>query len=320
MAIEAIPRLRVDPELNLLVAPLAEDTRTDLENKMTSWGMSMPIRVWGTTILVDYEVYLFCRTNKIPLKLSAVAISNREEAISWICRDQLVRTDIPEEMRKYLIGKRCHAEKALGVMETTANKEAVKRGEVPVDNETSASVYDSTSVRTCERLGAEYHISYGTVRKYSFYAEALDLVYKQEPAFGRLILRGNIRLSHEHLVEISGLSRNELSRLAKYYFNGNEPNPTYLKYKALQYQDKPRAAPQEPTSSIKEMPEYDPDAEIASLALTVPSWVDSVRRTQKQTDFSKIGERARWKLVYELTNMIYIIDDLLKVLKEENYG
>ena len=44
MANEAIPRLRVDPELNLLVAPLAEDIRTDLENKMTAWGMSMPIR------------------------------------------------------------------------------------------------------------------------------------------------------------------------------------------------------------------------------------------------------------------------------------
>jgi len=63
---------------------------------------------------------------------------------------------------------------------------------------------------------------------------------------------------------------------------------------------------------------YTIKSSIASLALTVPSWTDSLQRTQKNTDFSKISERARWRLVYELDHLLFTADGLLSALKEEH--
>lgn len=286
---------------------------------MQTQSKSVPLRVWGDVLLVDYEAYLFCRSRRIALDVVQVPVKNREEAIAWIAKDQMVRTDLTEEMRKYLIGKRCMAEKVLGAIESAAHREAARSGEEPESLEIPAALYESTATRTCERLGAEYHISYATVRKYGIYAGLLDQINGQEPAFVKMILQGNFRISHENLVEIGAMKRAELNRLSKYFFNGVEPNPTYLKFKSLHYDDKPRAAQVEPPAgSIKEIPQYDPDAEVASLALTVPSWTDSLQRTQKNTDFSKISERARWRLVYELDHLLFTADGLLSALKEEH--
>lgn len=314
-------RLRINPDFQLMVAPYPEEERVALEARMLEEGKSVPIRIWGDVLLVDYEAYVFCRNRKIELVFEKVKLKNREEAIAWISKNQLTRTDLTEEMQKYLIGKRCNAEKVLGSMESATHREAARQIEPPEGFELPPAVYESTATRTWGKIGNEYHISFATVRKYGIYAQLLDQIHAWEPAFVKMILQGTFRISHEHLVEIAGSKREEVNRLSKYFFNGNEPNPSYAKFKSLHYDDKPRAtkvAP--PAGSIKEMPQYDPDAEVASLALTVPSWTDSVIRVQKNTDFGKISERARWRLVYELDRLAYCIDGMLTVLKEDNNG
>ena len=67
--------------------------------------------------------------------------------------------------------------------------------------------------------------------------------------------------------------------------------------------------------AIKQVPEYDPDAEISSLTLTIPSWVSSIQRTTDQTDFSSITESANRKLQLQLLNLqsaILTLDDIIK--------
>jgi hypothetical protein len=255
------------------------------------------------------------------MKLVSIPVSNQEEAVLWICKNQLLRSDLTEEMRKYLIGKRCHAEKVLGTLEVAANRKAAREHESDEEYVPTPALYESTATRTCERIGADYHISFATVRKYSIYAEILDHLNTMEPSFVTMVLRGNFRISHEHLVEIGNMKRPEFTRLVKYFFNGSDPNPSYSKYKNLLYDDKPRVVmnPQ-PVGSIKEMPEFDPDAEVASLALTMPSWTDSIKRTHNHTDFSIITDRARWRLVYELDRLIFAAEGTLAKLKEEQNG
>jgi hypothetical protein len=124
-----IARLRVNPSFNILVAPYPEQVRVATEKEIIARGQSTPIRVWGNTVLVDQEVYLYCRTHSIPMKLVSIPISNQEEAVLWICKNQLLRSDLTEEMRKYLIGKRCHAEKVLGTLEVAANRKAAREHE-----------------------------------------------------------------------------------------------------------------------------------------------------------------------------------------------
>lgn len=68
--------------------------------------------------------------------------------------------------------------------------------------------------------------------------------------------------------------------------------------------------------AIKNMPEYDPDAEITGLTLTIPSWANSINRTKSNTDLSSVSVKARTNLEHALFDLQTTIDDMLKAMKE----
>lgn len=318
-------RLRIHPDLSLLVAPFSERARRDLEYKLSRQGCSAPIRVWGDIVLVDQEAYQYCRSRSIPINTTALSINSQEEAIIWICKNQYQRQDLTDEMRRYIIGKRFHSERALGAHEAATARQAARENArengIPSVFLPPASSYETSVTKTSERLGIEYHISFQTVRKYGIYAGIIDQIHSLEPALAKKILNGDIHISHESMVEISNMNSADIVRMAKYFLSSGERRPTYGKFKAILDQSKvkpPQPAP--PPGSIKEMPEYDPDAEVASLALTVPSWIGSIHRTQKNSDFSKISEEARGRLIYALDNLVFHVEGMLSTLKEDIYG
>lgn len=312
-------KLRINPDFTRMVAPLPLQARRELEQRLLQRGCSTPIRVWGNIVLVDQEAYLFCRTHNIPITATQLPLRSQEEAIAWICRNQYARQDLTAEMRKYLIGKRFHAERALGAHEAAATRHATSDTAASTVASLPAPAYEASATRTCERIGIEYHISFQTVRKYGIYAGIIDKLYTIEPAMAKKILRGDIKISHENLVEVNAMNSGDIIRVAKYYLDGNDSKPSFSKIKAIITPSKPKPTQAAP-GSIKEMPEYDPDAEVASLALTVPSWISSIHRTQNNSDLSKISERARERLIYELDSLVFTVEGLLSVLKEDYYG
>lgn len=83
-----------------------------------------------------------------------------------------------------------------------------------------------------------------------------------------------------------------------------------------------RPSPKAETSSIrsisiKDMPEYDPDAEIASLTLTIPSWISSMNRVRDVSDMSKVSIAAKAKLLNELEKLGNATLKMLEILKEK---
>ena len=188
------------------------------------------------------------------MTVSRIRLGSMEEAIAWVCKNQLLRKDIPEKTRQYLIGKRFLVEKALGAHEAakgrrTATSEMTTT--VIVDN----NPYDATATKTCERLGLEYHICFVTVRKYGIFASILDYIRSKEPALADKILSGSIRISHEHLVEISQLTPMEFNRMSRYFLKTTDRRPTYIKFRAMLEENRkkeaiPIIAP--PTGTIKD--------------------------------------------------------------------
>ena len=69
---------------------------------------------------------------------------------------------------------------------------------------------------------------------------------------------------------------------------------------------------------IKITPQYDPDAEVSSLSLTIPSWVSSINRTKDTANLKAISDTARDRLRNELANMIYSIRLLLNEMEESS--
>ena len=75
-----------------------------------------------------------------------------------------------------------------------------------------------------------------------------------------------------------------------------------------------------PAISIKNMPTYDPDAEIVSLSLTVPSWTSSILRVRDVTNIAETSPEARCRLREALISLKSITDKMLYVLREDNDG
>ena len=64
------------------------------------------------------------------------------------------------------------------------------------------------------------------------------------------------------------------------------------------------------------MPDFDPDAEITGLTLTIPSWTSSINRTRNHTDLNSISLKARMNLQHALFILQATIDELLQDIKE----
>lgn len=320
MTSAANSRLRVHPDLQVLVAPYSEKAHTELKEKLLHQGHSTPIRAWDNTILVDYEVFEICKAHDIPITISRIRLGSMEEAVAWICKNQLLRKDISEKMRHYLIGKRFLAEKALGAHEAAKGRTS-PNSEMTTSIIVDANPYDPTAAKTCERLGVDYHICFATVRKYGIYASIVDYIRAREPALSEKLLTESIKISHEHMVEIPQLSSSDFNKMTRYFLRSNERRPTYNKFRImLESTQKKSVVPTAiPTGTIKDMPAYDPDGEVCSLALTIPSWIGSINRTQSVSDFSVISESARAKLIYELDRLVYTCEGIRAALIKEAY-
>ena len=73
------------------------------------------------------------------------------------------------------------------------------------------------------------------------------------------------------------------------------------------------------TPAIKTMPAYDPDAEVAGLTLTIPSWMSSIERTKKTADLNVISPSAKDKLEEALEALQNKVQEMLVMLSSYTF-
>lgn len=287
--------LQISESIKKIIPPLSSEELRILENNIIRDGCREPICVWKNTIVDGHNRYYICTKHKIPFDIQEMEFNSFEEMEDWVCVNQLGRRNISEETRKYLIGKRYINEKIINKNPNGNNQ--FKRTIIKTSNNEKPP---STTMITATRLGNEYKVSSRTIVEYAKYANSIDKLEKNEPELVSKILSGDIKISHDNIC-----------RLSKDKSIGKNKIRTHLenrqKYKKEQYQYK----------SVKDMPEYDPDAEIASITYTIPSWVSSMNRLIT-TDFSKTTLNAKSKLIDELNNLIYSIETIKLAIGESN--
>jgi hypothetical protein len=175
-----------------------------------------------------------------------------------------------------------------------------------------------TAGRTRERLSEEYNISHVTILNYEKYSQALDLLSIVVPELVPKILSGEIKISHENTVELSRVPYQEIKSLSQIISDDASEFVRNL-HKVLSKKhgstEKPHFSV--PAGSVKEMPAYDPDAEISSLALTIPSWVSSINRTCSASNLRGATYKARNKLEKQLLELKESIEYMLTAIREE---
>jgi hypothetical protein len=155
----------------------------------------------------------------IPYAVQEIDFDSREDAIVWICNNQLGRRNITEETRKYLIGRQYEAEKIVGFRRNRVGHNQYTRTDdfdAPDDSQdVSANARRESGRRTANRLGKKYHVSSGAVQKYGKYSVALDTIGDKAPELVPQILSGNYKISHDNVVALSMMEAEEVQKLSK---------------------------------------------------------------------------------------------------------
>jgi hypothetical protein len=319
---KALHILSIDEEFQNLIRPLFKNEYMQLEANLIADGCREPISIWNGVIVDGHNRYKICTEHQIPFAVEEMSFTCREEAISWICTNQLGRRNLTEESRKYLIGKQYESERFLN--RRRAVYLAVGKNEA--DNGLPYETFDpeqsfrsgDTRRKTAERIAMDNHISHGTVEKYYIYARAIDEIEKKSPQMAQKILSGRYKVSHEGVLSLARGSSEEIQDLNKRLEHTKYP---FAKYQTTRQEIQGIARVQKGSidnrPSIKDMPEYDPDAEVIGLTLTIPSWSSSINRII-QSNLETVSDSAKQKLYTALIDLQESVSLMLSAIEEDN--
>ena len=304
MSEKQIYNLKIDEYFKQLIPPLTQNERKQLEENIIKDGCREPLCAWGEIIVDGHNRYEICTRLKIPFHIQQIDFNSREEVVAWICVNQLGRRNISDETRRYLIGKRYEAEKILGTKNPFGqNQHSKKEVNGRLGHKPQTQEYQRITAVT---LGDEYNINERTVRQYGNYARAMDVLAEKEPGLIPEVLSGKVKISYNTISKLTNLpvqkTKNVKNKLNNNNFNSKLKKDISAKKEKI---------------TVKDMPIYDPDSEISSLTLTIPSWVSSINRTLSIADFNKISDKAKIKLQSELNNLEYTVDAMLLAVEEK---
>lgn len=293
------PKLKIDPEFRGLIRPLTTSEREQLEANLLADGCLDAIITWKGIIVDGHNRYEICTEHDIPFNIIEKEFDCRESVIAWICNHQLGRRNLSEATRKYLIGIQYDAEK---ISRRLRNKMGLNQyGHLDPEIEAEIERGEHKRHLTAERIAKENNISPATVQKYSLYSKALDRLKQKVPEIVPKILSGEYKISHENVIELADLSPQEI-RIVMRNIEAKEEASNRYKVPRTALQELPRRKEPHKTmgATIKDMPAFDPDAELVGLALTIPSWVSSLDRLQQKTELGVVSPKAKLRLIREL--------------------
>ena len=159
-------------------------------------------------------------------------------------------------------------------------------------------------------MPAEKSLSHSIIYKCSLYSAAIDEIDRKAPEIAEEMLQGLFKLSQNDTLEFSKLSP-EGMRLAYRHIKNGADTAYFL---TAASKSKPKRYAKSKTSDlypeIKRMPKYDPDAEISSLALTIPMWISSINRTKSLAKFHEASKDALTRLEHQLVSLRQCINQM----------
>lgn len=295
--------LKIDPEFRRLVFPYSQEEYAALEQHILRDGCCQPIVAWYGYIVQGFEQYDICMAHGIVFEIKNISFRVREEVISLTCREELSTRCLPENQRRYLIGKRYNADIIIGAHNAAGTNQFKERARRELSK--GKKLYESSVGRTKERLAGEYHLNQCSITRYSVYAQAIDYIAYIKPEAVNQILAGEVKTLMEVVMACYGKAEDEVTKLLS--SSGENMNA-----KGAAFTEK------EITKgiTIKDMPAFDPDAEINSLALTIPSWISSINRTRSTAKFSLLTLKGRNQLEQKLHQLQEATQKMLCALKE----
>lgn len=289
--------LKINPRLRLLVLPLTPAEYAVLEQELLTVGSQKPVQCWYNYIISEFERVEICQKHNIPFQIVQINFRSEVEIVAQICERELQVRILPSDMRRYLIGKLYNAEKIIAAHRAAGTDRYKEKHHRELSRAKGKTDIRLSNIR--ENLGRQYHLNPATITRYCAYAEGIDNIFCDDSHMAMQILSGAEKMPvdvvRSHAASDGTVTCIERGTSVKDSQPGQEPLPI--------------------GPSVKDMPKYDPDAEINSLALTIPSWVQSLNRTRSTARFSLITDEGRLRLREELHQLIRTADKLRSALE-----
>lgn len=301
--------LKKDEDFLFLIQPLDAAAGVELEEDLFDNGCRNPIETWRGFIVDGNRRYDVCTGYEIPYETVELNLPDKLAVMDYICTEQLKRGDLTDEYFKYLIGKRLSLRMAMGAAQNEGMDSFAVR------------IQANRNRGTMQKYAEETGFAIPTVRKYREFSEGIDTIRKKQKELASLILESKLKVSHESVVEISRLPKEEVQYLHDVIRKENRHRLRYgdiqdeLRWKySSSYSRGTRKKEKQP--EIRRMPKYDPDAEVSSLALTIPSWISSIHRAAQRTNFDKITPEASERLKEQIDLLGEAASKVRRYLKE----
>ena len=244
--------LKIDPEFQNQIPPLTDDEYKQLEENILKEGKLLsPLIVWNNTLVDGHNRYVILQKHpEICFSTMPLRFENREEAVAWICRNQLGRRNLSPEQKRYLLGKQYEAEKkAAKIFRGNQYTLAKKSGGDHGDNHHSGK-------KTCDRIAEENGVSKATVLRASKYMKGVEIAESLIPGMREKILNKQVKVS-----------KADMHRLARANYDARAQTLQEILHPELKVEPKPDAdgiirepgkAPVLPFQKIESV--YDSDA------------------------------------------------------------
>ena len=155
-------------------------------------------------------------------------------------------------------------------------------------------------------------------------AKAIDRISKADASIIPQILSGRTRIGQDNIIDIADLPDEQIqavtSSIPDDFGYHVDRDRIITSLRRIPKKHSPCWNPPKLMApSVKDMPSYDPDAEISSLTLTIPSWCSSLSRTISHADLQAVTDNARKNLHHELFLLMRTIKEILDNLLEKNH-
>ena len=190
--------LKIDPEFQNQIPPLTDDEYKQLEENILKEGKLLsPLIVWGNTLVDGHNRYAILQKHpEIYFSTMPLRFEKREEAIAWICRNQLGRRNLSPEQKRYLLGKQYEAEKkAAKIFRGNQYTLAKKSGGTHDDNHHSGK-------KTCDRIAEENGVSRASVLRASHYTRGIDIADNLSPGIKQKVFSGEVKFTNEEMSKL----------------------------------------------------------------------------------------------------------------------
>jgi len=98
-----LPPIKIDKEFQSLIPPLSQEEYKQLEANVVTDGCRDALVTWQGTLIDGHNRFKICTEHSIPFNCIEKEFDSRDDAIVWICKNQIGRRNIEKYVRGELV-------------------------------------------------------------------------------------------------------------------------------------------------------------------------------------------------------------------------